>query len=64
MIFVSGKKTLKGIATTQETQTADGAGASMQGKHAPRANDVVQEEAGGLLYALLFVLCCNFALRL
>ena len=31
---------------------------------APRTNDVVQEEAVGLLYALLFVLCCNFALRL
>ena len=31
---------------------------------APRTNEVVQEEAGGLLYALLFVLCCNFAFRL
>ena len=29
-------------------------------EHTPRTNKVVQEEAGGLLYALLFVLRCNF----
>ena len=51
------------IATGQENQPQTAQVLPCKFPNA-RTNEVVQEEAGGLLYALLFVLCCNFPLRL